>query len=66
MRLARPADALAETSHLGGGEAVFWRAVCLAKLGRSMEAARGFDEYLARPEGKRRAEAERMRRELAP
>jgi hypothetical protein len=66
VRLARPVEALAETSHLGGGEAVFWRAVCLAKLGRSTEAARGFDEYLARPEGKRRAEAERMRRELAP
>jgi len=66
VRLGRPAEALAEASHLGGGEAVFWRAVCLAKLGRSAEAARAFDDYLARSDGKRRAEAERMRRELAP
>ncbi len=66
VRLGRPADALPETAHLGGGDAIFWRAVCLAKLGRASEAARAFDEYLARPDGKRRAEAERMRRELAP
>ena len=66
VRLGRPAEALAETAHLGGGDAIFWRAVCLAKLGRASEASRAFDEYLARPDGKRRAEAERMRRELAP
>ncbi len=66
VRLARPAEALAEAAHLGGGDAIFWRAVCLAKLGRGPEAARAFDEYLARPAGKRHAEAERMRRELAP
>ncbi len=66
VRLGRPAEALAEVAHLGGGDAIFWRAVCLAKLGRGPEAARAFDEYLARPEGKRHAEAERMRRELAP
>ncbi len=66
VRLGRPAEALAETAHLGGGDAIFWRAVCLAKLGRAPEAARAFDDYLARPDGKRRAEAERMRRELAP
>jgi hypothetical protein len=66
VRLGRPADALPETAHLGGGDAIFWRAVCFAKLGRASEASRAFDEYLARPDGKRRAEAERMRRELAP
>jgi hypothetical protein len=66
VRLARPAEALAEAAHLGGGDAIFWRAVCLAKLGRGAEAARAFDEYLARPDGKRHAEAERMRRELTP
>jgi len=66
VRLGRPADALPETAHLGGGDAIFWRAVCLAKLGRASEAARAFDEYLGRPDRKRRAEAERMRRELAP
>lgn len=66
VRLARPAEALAEAAHLGGGDAIFWRAVCLAKLGRASEAARAFDEYLARPDGKRHAEAERMRREVAP
>ena len=66
VRLARPAEALAEAAHLGGGDAIFWRAVCLAKLGRGPEAARAFDEYLARPDGKRHAEAERMRRELTP
>ena len=66
VRLSRPADALAESAHLVGGEAIFWRAVCLAKLGRTPEAARAFDEYLARPDGKRHAEATRMRRELAP
>jgi hypothetical protein len=66
VRLARPAEALAEAAHLGGGDAIFWRAVCLAKLGRGPEATRAFDEYLARPDGKRHAEAERMRRELAP
>jgi hypothetical protein len=66
VRLGRPAEALPETAHLGGGDAIFWRAVCLAKLGRASEAARAFDEYLARPDGKRRAEAERMRRDVAP
>ena len=66
VRLGRPAEALPETAHLGGGDAIFWRAVCLSKLGRAPEASRAFDEYLARPDGKRRAEAERLRRELAP
>ncbi len=66
VRLSRPAEALAESAHLGGGDAIFWRAVCLAKLGRTPEAARAFDEYLARPDGKRHAEAAHMRRDLAP
>jgi hypothetical protein len=66
LRLGRAAEALAEAEHLAGGDAIFWRAVCFAKLGRRPEAARAFDDYLARPDGKRRAEAARMRAELAP
>jgi ferric-dicitrate binding protein FerR (iron transport regulator) len=65
LRLARPAEALAEAERLTGGDAIFWRGVCLAKLGRRPEAARAFDDYVARPDGKRRAEAVRRRQELA-
>ena len=65
-RLGRAAEALSEAEHLSGSEAIFWRAVCLAKLGRKVEAQQAFDAYLARPEGKRRAEAARMRADLGP
>jgi len=64
LRLGRAAEALAEAEHLTGGDAIFWRAVCLSKLGRREEAVQAFDDYLARPGGKRRAEAARMRAEL--
>ena len=65
-RLGRSSEALAESERLTGGDAIFWRAVCLAKLGRRQEAAHAFDDYLARPDGKRRAEAVRMRQQLRP
>src|SRR6185436_14527639 len=66
LRLGRAAEALAEAERLNGGDATFWRAVCLHKLGRRAEAVQALDEYLARPDGKRRAEAARMRAELQP
>jgi hypothetical protein len=66
LRLDRADDALAETERLPADERLYWRAVSLAKLGRREEAARAFDEYLARPDGTRRAEAQRRKRELAP
>jgi hypothetical protein len=65
LRLDRPAEALAETEGLGGREAIYWRAVALAKLGRAAEARRALDEYLANP-GEHRREAAERRRELGP
>jgi len=64
LRLGRASEALSESEHIAGSDAVFWRAECLSKLGRRTEAAQAFDDYLTRPDGKRRSEAERMRAEL--
>jgi hypothetical protein len=64
LRLGRPEEALAEVSRTGKLEGAYWRAMCLAKLGRREEALRALDEYLARPDGARRAEALRRRAEL--
>ncbi len=66
LRLGRPNDALVEARPLPEGEGEFWRAVCLAKLGRRDEARAAFDGYLARPDTTRRREAQRRRAELAP
>ncbi len=66
LRLGRPNDALVEARALPEGEGDFWRAVCLAKLGRRDEARAAFDRYLARPDAARRREAQRRRAELAP
>jgi len=66
LRLGRPNDALVEARALPEGEGDFWRAVCLAKLGRRDEARAAFDGYLARPDTTRRREAQRRRAELAP
>ena len=65
LRLGRPDDALVEARALPEGEGDFWRAVCLAKLGRRDEARGAFDGYLARPDAARRREAQRRRAELA-
>jgi hypothetical protein len=66
LRLGRGDEALAETERLPPDERIYWRAVSFARLGRREEAAHAFDDYLARPDGTRRAEALRRRRELAP
>jgi hypothetical protein len=66
LRLGRAGEALDESDHLNGSESLFWRAVCLAKLGRKTAAAQAFDDYLARTDGKRRSEATRMRDDLGP
>lgn len=65
LRLGRPNDALVEAHALPEGEGDFWRAVCLARLGRRDEARAAFDGYLARPDAARRREAQRRRAELA-
>jgi hypothetical protein len=64
LQLGRLDQALTETDHLPGAEGIFWRAVCLAQLGRKAEALRAFDDYLARPDGQHRKEAARKRQEL--
>ncbi len=66
LRLGRPNEALVEARALPEGEGDFWRAVCLARLGRRDEARGAFDGYLARPDATRRREAQRRRAELAP
>jgi hypothetical protein len=66
LRLGRANDALDEARALPEGEGDFWRAVCLAKLGRRDEARAAFDGYLARPDATRLREAQRRRAELAP
>jgi hypothetical protein len=66
LRLGRPAEALAQAQRLAGGEAIYWRAVSLAALGRRDEARDAFDEYLRRPDIQRRREAMRKQNELAP
>jgi hypothetical protein len=66
LRLGRPADALGEAQRLGGTEAIYWRAVSLAALGRRDDAKAAFDEYLGRPDIQRRREATRKRNELQP
>jgi hypothetical protein len=66
LRLGRPNEALVEARALPEGEGDFWRAVCLAKLGRRDEARGVLDGYLARPDAARRREAQRRRAELAP
>ena len=65
LRLGRPAEALAEAQRLEDGEALYWRAVSLAALGRGAEARDAFDAYLRRPDIQRRREAMRRRDELA-
>jgi hypothetical protein len=64
LRLGRPNEALVEARTLPEGEGDFWRAVCLARLGRRDEARGAFDGYLARPDATRRREAQRRRAEL--
>jgi hypothetical protein len=64
LRLAKPAEALAEAERLTGAEAIFWRAASLAGLGRRDEARRAFDDYLLRDGIERRGEAKRRRAEL--
>jgi hypothetical protein len=66
LRLGRPAEALAEAQRLGGSEAIYWRAVSLTSLGRREEARAAFDEYLRRPDIRRRREATRELDELRP
>ena len=66
LRLARPAEALAEAQRLGGSEAIYWRAVSLAALGRRDEAGAAFEDYLRRPDIRRRREATRELDELRP
>jgi len=66
LRLDRPAEALAEAQRLADAEAIYWRAVSLAALGRRGEARDAFDEYLRRPDVQRRREALRKRDELGP
>ncbi len=66
LRLGRASDALVEARAVPEGEGDFWRAVCLAKLGRRDEARGAFDVYLARPDAARRREAQHRRAELAP
>jgi hypothetical protein len=66
VRLGRVPEGLAESERLAGSEGTFWRGVCLEKLGRPADAARAFDDYLTHPDGKHRAEATKMRQELAP
>jgi hypothetical protein len=66
LRLGRPAEALVEAQRLGGSEAIYWRAVSLAALGRRDEARGAFDEYLRRPDIQRRREAVRKQSELVP
>jgi hypothetical protein len=66
LQLGRAAEALAESERLPAGEGTFWRGVCLLRLGRRAEAGRALDEYLARGDGKRRAEALRLREKIAP
>jgi hypothetical protein len=66
LRLDRPAEALAQAQHLADAEAIYWRAVSLAALGRRGEARDAFDEYLRRPDVQRRREARRARDELGP
>jgi hypothetical protein len=65
LRLGRAGEALGESERMAGSEGIFWRALCLAKLGQKAEAAQTFDDYLARPDGKRRTEAARMRADMA-
>jgi hypothetical protein len=64
LRLDRSEEALAEAQRLAGAEAIYWRAVSLAALGRRGEARDAFDEYLRRPDVQRRREALRKRDEL--
>jgi hypothetical protein len=64
LQLGRTSEALAHAERLSGGEASFWRGVCLTKLGRPDEARRALDDYLDQPGGTRRAEAMRRRQEL--
>jgi hypothetical protein len=66
LRLGRPAEALAEAQRLGGSEAIYWRAVSLRALGRGDEARAAFEEYLRRPDIRRRREATRELDELRP
>ena len=66
LRLDRSAEALAQAQHLADAEAIYWRAVSLAALGRRGEARDAFDEYLRRPDVQRRREARRARDELGP
>ncbi len=66
LRLDRAGEALAEAERLSDPEAGFWRAAALARLGRAGEARQAFDDYLAEPGGRRRAEASRRRGELGP
>jgi hypothetical protein len=64
LRLGHAGEALAEAERLAGAEAIFWRAACLARLGRRDEARRTFDDYLGRDGIERRNEAARKRAEL--
>jgi hypothetical protein len=64
LRLDQPAEALAEAERLGGAEAIFWRAACLARLGRRDEARRAYDDYLGRDGIERRGDATRKRAAL--
>jgi hypothetical protein len=66
LRLGRPAEALAEAQRLGGSEAIYWRAVSLTALARRDEARAAFEEYLRRPDIRRRREATRELDELRP
>jgi hypothetical protein len=64
LRLDRPDEALAEAQRLGGSEAIYWRAVSLTALARRDEARAAFEEYLRRPDIRRRREATRELDEL--
>jgi ferric-dicitrate binding protein FerR (iron transport regulator) len=64
LQLGRASEALARAETLPGDDGIFWRAVCLAKLGRDEQARAAFDDYLTRPGGTRRTEALRRRGEL--
>jgi len=64
LQLGRASEALAQVERLPAREASFWRGVCLARLRRNDEARQALDEYLSHPDGMRRAEAMRRRREL--
>jgi hypothetical protein len=66
LRLDRPAEALAEAQRLGGSEAIYWRAVSLGALGRRAEAGAAFEDYLRRPDIRRRREATRELDQLRP